>query len=189
VIPVADNGFVTKHRQGIVTRGRRKCVGPPGLSPIDPSDSQTVTVVPAELKVPDLPTERIVQCQQASSVTATHDPLSTSTVFVPHSRLYHPPASPVLSKSPLVVHSEPPCSVYSPKQARVRLHSILNGTIPPRPVPFPVEPDTTPSPFLLSPPTFESGAGQDLLVSGDVSEDDETPTTSPIRETGDNWIH
>ena len=54
---------------------------------------------------------------------------------------YHPPASPVLSKSPLLVHSfvvEPP-QIYSP---RVPLHSI-----PPRPVPFPMDPDTTPSPF------------------------------------------
>jgi len=193
VIPVADNGFITKHRQGIVSRGRRKRVGPPGLLPTDPSDSRAVPTAAAGLKVPDLPTERIVQWQQSSSVTATHDLLSNATVFVPHSSLYHPPASPVLSKSPLVVHSEPPGSVYSPQHARVRLHSILNGTIPPSPVPFPVEPDTTPSPFLLSSPTFEGDAGQDLLVPGDVSEDDETPTTSPVtsptRETGENWIH
>ena len=187
VIPVADNGFITKHRQGIVSRGRRKRVGPPGLLPINPSGSQAVSSTAAGLKVPDLPTERIAQWQQASSATTAHDLLAHYTP------LYHPPASPVLSKSPLVVHSEPPCSVYSPQHARVRLHSILNGTIPPRPVPFPVEPDTTPSPFLLSSPAFEGGAGQDLLVPGDVSEDDETPTTSPIasptRETGENWIH
>jgi hypothetical protein len=193
VIPVADNGFITKHRPGIVSRGRRKRVGPPGLLSIDPSDSQAIPTTATGLKVPDLPTERIVQWQQASSVTATHDLLSNSTVFAPQSPLCHPQASPVLSKSPLVVHSEPPCSVYSPQHARVRLHSILNGTIPPRPVPFPVEPDTTPSPFLLSSPSFEGGMGQDLLVLGDVSEDDETPTTSPIsspiRETGENWIH
>ena len=189
MIPVADNGFITKHRQGIVSRGRRKRVGPPGLLPIDPSDSQAVPTAATGLKVPDLPTERIVQWQQVSSVTTTHDLLSNSTVLVPKNPLYHPPASPVLSKSPLVVHSEPPCSVYSPQHARVRLHSILNGTIPPRPIPFPVEPDTTPSPFLLSSPTFEGDAGQDPLVSGDASEDDETPTTSPTRETGGNWIH
>ena len=189
MIPVADNGFITKHRQGIVSRGRKKRVGPPGLLPIDPSDSQAVPTTAAESKVPDLPTERKVQWQQASSVTATHDLLSNSTVFVPQNPLYHPPVSPVLSKTPLVVHSEPPRSVYSPHHARVRLHSILNGTIPPRPVPFPTEPDTTPSPFLLSSPTFEGGAGQDPLISGDVSEDDETPTTSPTRETGENWIH
>ena len=182
VIPVADNGFITKHRQGTVSRGRRKRVGPPGLLPIDPSDSGAVPTAATGLKVPDLPTERIVQWQQASSVTATHDLLCNSTAFVP-------PASPVLSKSPLVVHSDPPCSVYSPQHARVRLHSILNGTIPPRPVPIPVEPDTTPSPFLLSSPTFEGGVSQDLLVSGDVSEDDETPTTSPVRESGEDWIH
>jgi hypothetical protein len=189
VIPVADNGFITKHRQGIVSRGRRKRVGPPGLLPIDPSDSQAVPTAAAGLKVPDLPTERLAHWQQASCVAATHDLLSNSTVLVPQNPCYHPPASPVLSKSPLVVHSEPPCLVYSPQHARVRLHSILNGTIPPRPVPFPVELDTTPSPFLLSSPTFEGGAGQDPLVSGDVSEDDETPTTSPIRETGEDWIH
>lgn len=177
MIPVADNGFVTKHRQGILSRGRRKRVGPPGLSPFDPSDSQAVsTAAAAGLKVSDLP---------------IHDLLSRSTLSIPQNPLYHPPASPVLSESPLVVHSEPPGSVYSPQHAaRVRLHSILNGNIPPRPVPFPVEPDTTPSPFLLSSPTFfEGGAGQDLLVPGDISEDDETPTTSPIRETGENWIH
>ena len=167
-------------------------MGPPGLLPIDPLDSRAVPTAAAGLKVPDLSTERIVQWQQASSVTATHDLLSNSTVFVPQSPpLCHPPVSPVLSKSPLVVHSEPPGSVYSPQHARVRLHSILNGTIPPRPVPFPVEPDTTPSPFLLS--SFEGGVSQDLLVSGDISEDDETPTTSPvtspIRETGEDWIH
>ena len=193
VIPVADNGFITKHRQGIVSRGRRKRVGPPGLLPIDPSSSRAEpTVAAAELKVPDLSMERIVQWQPASSVTATHDLLSNSTVFLPQSPLHYPPASPVLSKSPLVVHTEP-CSVYSPQHARVRLHSILNGTIPPRPVPFPVDPDTTPSPFLLSSPMFEGGAGQDLLVPGDVSEDDETPTTSPTtsptKEKGENWIH
>ena len=188
VIPVVDNGFVTKQRQGIVSRGRRKRVGPPGLLPIDPSDSQAVPAATAGLKVPDLPKERTVQWQQASSVTATHDLLSNSTC--PQSPLYHPPASPVLSKSPLIVRSEPPSSVYSLQHAaRVRLHSILNSNIPPRPVPFPVEPDTTPSPFLLSSPTFEGGAGQDLLVLGDVSDDDETPTTSPVRETGENWIH
>jgi len=189
VIPVADNGFITKHRQGIIPRGRRKRVGPPGLLPIDPSDPQAIPTAATGPKVPDLPKERIVQWQQTSSVTASHDLLSNSTLFVPQSPLHHPPASPVLSKSPLVVHSEPPTSVYSPQQARVRLHSILNGTIPPRPVPFPVEPDSTPSPFLLSSPTFGGGAVPDLLVSGDVSEDDETPTTSPIKETGENWFH
>ena len=194
VIPVADNGFINKHRLGIVSRGRRKRVGPPGLLSIDSLDSQAVPTAAAGLKDPDLPTERIGQWQQASSVTASHDLLSNSTVFVPQSPpLCYPPASPVLSKSPLVVHAEPPCSVYSPQHARVRLHSILNGTIPPRPVPFPVEPDSTPSPFLLSSPSFEGAMGQDPLVSGDVSEDDETPTTSPItsptRETGEDWIH
>ena len=51
-----------------------------------------------------------------------------------------------------------------------------------------MDPDTTPSPFLLSPETFENGMGQDLNISGDVSEDDETPITSPTAETGVNWI-
>ena len=115
----------------------------------------------------------------------TRDYLPDSTVFSPKDALYHFPASPVLSKSPLVVHSfvaEPPGQIYSPQRARVRLHSLLNGTIPPRPVPFPVEPDTTPSPFLLSSTTL--GSGIDPHVAGDVSEDDETPTTSPTEETG-----
>ena len=42
-----------------------------------------------------------------------------------------------------------------------------------------MDPDGTPSPFLLSSETFENGIGQDPIVAGDVSEDDETPTTSP----------
>ena len=130
MIPVSDNGFVTKHRQGIVLRGRRKHVGPPGLLPIDPSDSQALPIAAAGLKAPDLPKERIVQWQHASSVTAIHDLLSNSTC--PQSPLHHPPASPVLSKSPLVVRSESPSSVYSLQHAaRVRLYSILNSNIPP----------------------------------------------------------
>ena len=188
VIPVADNGFITKHRQGTVSRGRRKRVGPPGLLPIDPPDSPAVPTAAAGPKVPDFPTECIAQWEQASTFTATQDLLSNPTVLSPQIPLYHPPASPVLSKSPLVVHSEPPGSVYSSQHARDRLHSILNGTIPPRPVPFPVELDITPSPFLLSTPTFEVSAGRDPFVSGDVSEDDETPKTSPIKETEETWI-
>lgn len=186
VIPVADNGFVTKQKQGVVSRGRRKRVGPPGLLPIDPSDSHAVLTA-AGPKVSDhLLKERIAQWQQASSVPATHDLLTDPPTFVSQDPHY-PPSSATLSKSPLVAHSEPPYSVYSPHHARVRLHSILNGTIPPRPVPFPVDPDTTPSPFLLSSSTFGGDVGQDPLIAGDVSEDDETPTTSPIREHGD-WI-
>jgi hypothetical protein len=179
VIPVADNGFVTKHKQGIVSRGRRKRVGPPGLSPIDPSDSRAVLSA-ARPKALDPVRERIVQWQQASSITAIHDLLTDSTASVP-------PASPIVSKSSAIVQSEPSCSVYSPQHARVRLHSILNGSLPPKPVPFPADPDTTPSPFLLSSSTFGGTTGQAPLI-GDVSEDDETPTTSPIRETGENWI-
>jgi len=176
VIPVADNGFVTKHKLGIISRGRRKRVGPPGLLPVDHSDSQAALIA-AQPKLPDLLKERVAhRHQQVSSLIATHD------LLVPQD-----PALPILSKSPLVVHSEPR-SVYSPEHARVRLYSILNGTIPPRPIPFPVDPDTTPSPFLLSSSTFEVVTGQDSLLTGDVSEDDETPTTSPIRETGENWI-
>jgi len=178
VIPVADHGFLTKHKQGIVSRGRKKRVVPPGLLPVDPSDSQAVLTA-AGPKLPDLLKERIAHWQQVSS-TATPDILVSKDPF------YHPPALPILSKSPLIVHSEP-CSVYSPQHARVRLHSILNGTVPPRPIPLPVDPDTTPSPFLLSSSTFEVAAGQDSLA-GDVSDDDETPTTSPIKETGENWI-
>jgi len=178
VIPVADHGFLTKPKQGIVSRGRRKRVGPPGLFPVDPSDSQAVLTA-AGPKLPDLLKERIAHWQQVSS-TATADLLVSKDPF------YHPPALPILSKSPLIVHSEP-CSVHSPQHARVRLHSILNGTVPPRPIPLPVDPDTAPSPFLLSSSTFEVAAGQDSLA-GDVSDDDETPTTSPIKETGENWI-
>ena len=69
-----------------------------------------------------------------------------------------------------------PSQIYSP---RVPLHSI-----PPRPIPFPMDLDTTPSPFLLSSETFENGMGQDPNIAGDVSEDDKTPTTSPTTETG-----
>lgn len=194
VIPVADNGFVAKHKQRVVSRGRRKLVGPPGPMPIDPSMSQAVSTIPRP-EFPDSFKERISQRSQASPIIATHDFLSVSTAFAPKDTLYHPPASPILSKSPLIVHSfvaEPPRQVYSPQHARARLHSILNGTMPPRPVPFPVEPDTTPSPFLLSSATFGNDAGQDLVIAGitgDVTGDDETPTASPVTETGGNWIH
>ena len=51
-----------------------------------------------------------------------------------------------------------------------------------------MDPDTTPSPFLLSSETFENGMGQDPNVAGNASEDDETPRTSPTMETGVNWI-
>jgi hypothetical protein len=160
VIPVeADNGFVAKHKEGVVSRGRRKRVKPPGLLPVNPSESRVMSP-PAVPKVPF--------------------PLKDRT------------ASSVLSKSALVVHSfvaEPPCQIYSPQRARVRLHSLLNGTIPPRPVPFPVEPDTTPSPFLLSSATFGNDTGLDIAsIAGDISEDDETPTTSPIMEAGADWF-
>ncbi|KAF8815591.1 hypothetical protein BYT27DRAFT_7128762 [Phlegmacium glaucopus] len=183
VIPVADNGFVTKHKQRVVSRGRRKLVRPPGLLPVDSLESR-----PQDL---DSVKERIPQRRQTFSTTDTHDLLSVSTVPPPKDTLYHPPTSPVLSHSPLIVHSfvmEPPSQIYSPQHARVRLHSILNGTIPPRPVPFPVDPDTTPSPFLLSSATFGNGMVQDPFMAGDASGDDETPTTSPIMETGENWI-
>jgi hypothetical protein len=186
VVPVADDGFVNKQKQGIVSRGRRKRMGPPGLLSIDPSASQAALNA-AGPKVPDLLKERITHCQQSSSITATHDLLTDLTAFVPKDSLYHSPASPILSKSSSFVQPEPPYSVYSPQDARVRLHSILNGTVPTRPVPLPVDPDTTPSPFLLSSSTFWGGRGED--PPGDVSEDDETPTTSPMRETGGNWIH
>ena len=189
VIPVADNGFVTKHKQRVVSRGRRKLVGPPGLLPVDSSESQAVSTAPGS-KVPDSPKERRRQ-RQSPSTTDTHDLLSVSTTSPPKDSRSHLPASPVLSKSPLTVHSfvaEPPRQIYSPQDARVRLHSILNGTIPPGPVPFPVDPDTTPSPFLLSSAAFGNGTRQDQDIGGDASEDDETPTTSPIMETGENWI-
>ena len=117
--------------------------------------------------------EHIAEWRQPSSTT---DFLSISTVFGPIDSFYHPPASPVLSKSPLPVHSfvvEPP-RIYSP---RLRLRSI-----PHRPVPFPMDPDTTPSSFLLSSESFENGMGQDPNVAGIISEDDETPTTSPTTE-------
>ena len=52
--PVADHGFLMKHKQGIISRGRRKCVGPPGLLPVDPSDS-----LAAGPKLIDLLKERI----------------------------------------------------------------------------------------------------------------------------------
>ena len=175
MIPVADHGFLTKPKQGIVSRGRRKRVEPPGLFPVDSSDSQEVLIA-AGPKLPDLLKERTAHWQQVSS-TAT---------IVSKDPFYHPPALPILSKSPLIVHSEP-CSAHSPQHARVRLHSILNGTVPPRPIPLPVDPDTTPSPFLLSSSTFEVAVDQDSLA-GDVSDDDETPTTSPVKETGENWI-
>ena len=51
-----------------------------------------------------------------------------------------------------------------------------------------MDPNATPSPFLISSETFEDGMGQDPKVAGDVSKDDETPTTSPTAETGVNWI-
>ena len=185
VVPTVDSHLVTKPKQGIVSRGRRKLVGPHGLLSMDSSTSQTVSTPP---KVADPFQERITQWQKASSIAVTHDFVSGSTVFAPKNPLYHSPVSPVLSKSPLVVHSfvsEPPREVNSPQHARVRLHSILNGTIPSKPVPFPVEPDITPSPFLLSSSTFGNG---DSDFASDFSEDDETPTASPTRETGGDWI-
>ena len=36
VIPVADNGFATKHKQEVASRGRRRLVG----SPVDSSECQ-----------------------------------------------------------------------------------------------------------------------------------------------------
>jgi len=51
-----------------------------------------------------------------------------------------------------------------------------------------MDPETTPSPFLLLSETFENGTGQDVNVAGDVIEDDETPTPSPTTETRVNWI-
>lgn len=172
IIPVADNGSLSKHKQGIVSRGRRKRVAPPGLVP---SASQVASSAADNLK----------QWRQPSSVAATH-PLSD---FAPKDSL--------LSKSPpLTVHSfvaqEPPYQVYSSTQhARARLRSILSGTtIPPRPRPFPIEPDTTPSPFLLSSASFGNGDLEiTASISGDISEDDETPTTSPTRDTAGDWIH
>ena len=141
IIPVADNGFATKHKQKVASRGRRKLVGSPGLLPVDPSECQVVST-DSGLNVSDSIKEHIAEWRQPSSITNTHDFLSISTVFAPIDSFYHPPASPVLSKSPLLVHSfvvEPP-QIYSP---RVPLHSI-----PPRPVPFPMDPDMTPSPFF-----------------------------------------
>ena len=161
VIPVADNGFITKHKQKVTLWGWRRLVRYPDLSPVDSSECQVVSTG-SRLKVSDSIKEHTAEWQQPSSITDMHDFLSILTVFTPIDSFYHPPASPVLSKSPLLVHSfiiEPP-QIYFPW---VPLHSI-----PPRPDGSGYNFFT----FLLSSETFENGMGQDPNVAGNVSEDD-----------------
>ena len=86
VIPVeVDNGFVTKQNQGVVSRGRSKRVGPPGLLPVHPAESRMVPVAAHR---------RFLSLARNVLVTRLYSQV-----------LYHFPASLVLSKSPLVVHS------------------------------------------------------------------------------------
>jgi len=184
VIPVTDNGFVTKYTHGVVSRGRISFVGPPGLSPVGFSEHQILS----SASVPNLSDSLKGHIGQISSITDTHDFLSIPTVFPPKDTLYQPLAPPASSKSPLMVHSfvtESPCQIYSPQQSPVRLPSI-----PHRPIPCPVELDTTPSPFLLSSANFGNIKGQDPVIGivGNVIEDDETPTTSPIKMAGANLL-